>query len=59
MNTRHIITNESWFGGGNGYYTDKFKIIRVEKIAKIFHSSLEKICEENKKGVIKSTKKVV
>ena len=42
---------------GNGYYTDKFKIIRVEKIAKFFHSSLEKICEENKKGSYKKYKK--
>ena len=57
MNTRHIITNESWFGGGMDITPTNLKSSESKKIAKFFHSSLEKICEENKKGSYKKYKK--
>ena len=56
MNTRHIITKKSWFGGGMDITPTDLKSKESEKIAKYFHDNLKKICEENKKEVIKNTK---
>ena len=57
MNTRHIITKESWFGGGMDITPTDLKSKESEKLAKYFHDNLKKICEENKKGSYKKYKK--
>ncbi len=57
MNTRHIITKESWFGGGMDLTPTDLKSKESEKLAKYFHDNLKKICEENKKGSYKKYKK--
>ena len=50
MNTRHIITKKSWFGGGMDITPTNLKSNESKKLAEYFHQNLEKICEENKKG---------
>ena len=57
MNTRHIITKKSWFGGGMDITPTDLKSKESEKLAEYFHDNLKKICEENKKGSYKEYKK--
>ena len=57
MNTRHIITKESWFGGGMDITPTNLKSKESLKLAKFFHRNLEKICEEYRKGSYKKYKK--
>ena len=57
MNTRFIVTEKEWFGGGaditpSDKYSDESK-----KLAKIFHKDLKEICENYKKGSFKKYKK--
>ena len=57
MNTRHIITKNSWFGGGMDITPTDLKSKESEKLAKYFHKNIKKICEENQKGSYKKFKK--
>ena len=57
MNTRHIITEKSWFGGGMDITPTNLKSFESKNIAKFFHLKLEEICEENLKGSYKKYKK--
>ena len=57
MNTRHIITKQSWFGGGMDITPTNLKSEESKKLARYFHKNIEKICEENKKGSYKKYKK--
>ena len=44
FNTRFIVTSKNWFGGG----IDVTPCFKDKKEEKIFHSSLRKVCKENK-----------
>ncbi len=57
MNTRYIVTKESWFGGGMDITPTNLKSKESLKLAKFFHRNLEKICEEYRKGSYKKYKK--
>ena len=57
MNTRHIVTKNSWFGGGMDITPTDLKSKESEKLAKYFHKNIKKICEENQKGSYKKFKK--
>ena len=53
MNTRYIITQKQWFGGGTDI-TPTYKNSQESKnLAKFFHKNLKKICEEYQKGSYK------
>ena len=53
MNTRYIITQKQWFGGGTDI-TPTYKNSQESKnLAKLFHKNLKKICEEYQKGSYK------
>ena len=45
MNTRHIITSKSWFGGG----TDLTPIIKNDEDKEQFHSALKVMCDKHDK----------
>ena len=49
FNTRFIVTSKNWFGGG----IDVTPCFKDKKEEKIFHSSLKKVCKENKKNYTK------
>ena len=57
MNTRHIVTKNSWFGGGMDITPTDLKSKESEKLAEYFHKNIKKICEENKKGSYEKFKK--
>tara|TARA_B100000287_G_scaffold435197_1_gene502361 strand:+ start:2315 stop:3163 length:849 start_codon:yes stop_codon:yes gene_type:complete len=57
MNTRFIITRKSWFGGGTDITPSDLGSKSSQKLAKFFHSELEKICEDYHKGSYKKFKK--
>ena len=57
MNTRHIVTKNSWFGGGMDITPTDLKSKESEKLAEYFHKNIKKICEENQKGSYKKFKK--
>ena len=50
MNTRFIITEKSWFGGGTDITPSNLKSVGSKRIAKYFHEKLEDICENYQKG---------
>ena len=50
MNTRFIVTQKSWFGGGTDITPTDKKSSESIKIAKYFHNELKHICEKYKKG---------
>ena len=49
FNTRFIVTSKNWFGGG----IDLTPCLKDKREEKYFHSSLKKICKENKKNYAK------
>lgn len=53
MNTRHIVTAKSWFGGGS----DLTPMIGDEKDAADFHARLKKACDAHDPGYYPSFKK--
>tara|TARA_B100000029_G_scaffold445163_1_gene465407 strand:+ start:166 stop:1011 length:846 start_codon:yes stop_codon:yes gene_type:complete len=50
MNTRFIVTNKSWFGGGMDITPSNLDSAESKKIAKIFHKNIKKVCDEYKTG---------
>ena len=56
MNTRFIVTEKSWFGGGADITPTNLTSKQSKKLAKLFHNNFKKICESSKKEVIKHTK---
>ncbi len=46
FNTRFIVTTKNWFGGG----IDLTPCFKDKKEEKYFHSSLKRVCRENKKN---------
>ncbi|MEL0125236.1 MAG: oxygen-dependent coproporphyrinogen oxidase [Alphaproteobacteria bacterium] len=46
MNTRFIVTEKSWFGGGADITPTNKKSEKSKKIAKFFHKNLKKICDK-------------
>ena len=58
MNTRFIVTEKSWFGGGADITpTNLTSKQSKKKLAKLFHNNFKKICESSKKGSYKTYKK--
>ncbi len=43
MNTRHIVTSKSWFGGG----ADLSPVFSIEKDTKAFHKALKNCCDRH------------
>ena len=57
MNTRFIVTQKQWFGGGADI-TPTYKNTKQSKdLAKIFHKNLKNACDNYKKGCYKKFKK--
>ena len=57
MNTRFIVTQKQWFGGGADI-TPTYKNTKQSKdLAKIFHNNLKNACDNYKKGSYKKFKK--
>ena len=52
FNTRFIVTSKNWFGGG----IDLTPCFKDKKEEKYFHSSLKRVCMENKKDYTKYKK---
>ena len=57
MNTRLIITQKQWFGGGTDITPSDKKSLQSKKIATFFHNELEKTCNKYKPGSYKKYKK--
>ena len=57
MNTRYIVTQKSWFGGGIDITPSDKNSVESKKIANYFHGELEKTCNNYKKGSYKKYKK--
>ena len=56
MNTRFIVTQKQWFGGGADI-TPTYKNSKQSKdLAKIFHKNLKNTCDSYKKVAIKNLK---
>ena len=45
MNTRFIVTEKSWFGGGTDITPTDKKCKKSQEIAAVFHDELKKICD--------------
>ena len=57
MNTRFIVTEKSWFGGGADI-TPTYKDSEESKnIAKLFHENLKTICDDYKPNAYEKYKK--
>ena len=56
MNTRFIVTNKFWFGGGADITPVNKKSKKSKEIAKIFHNAFKDTCEKFKKGTYKKYK---
>ena len=50
MNTRFIVTDKAWFGGGMDITPSKLDSRESKEIAKIFHKNIKKVCDDYKKG---------
>lgn len=50
MNTRFIVTEKFWFGGGADITPVNKKSKASITLAKLFHNSFKKVCENYKKG---------
>ena len=57
MNTRYIVTQKSWFGGGIDITPSDKNSGESKKIANYFHGELEKTCNDYKKGSYEKYKK--
>ena len=57
MNTRYIVTQKSWFGGGIDITPSDKNSEESKKIANFFHKELEKTCNNYVKGSYKKYKK--
>ena len=57
MNTRYIVTEKSWFGGGIDITPSDKSSEESRKIANFFHKELEKTCNKYKKGAYTKYKK--
>ena len=57
MNTRYIVTQKSWFGGGIDITPSDKSSEESIKIADFFHRELKKTCNNYKKGSYKKYKK--
>jgi coproporphyrinogen III oxidase len=57
MNTRFLVTEKSWFGGGTDITPSDKKSNESKTISKFFHQELKKICEDYKKGSYQEYKK--
>ena len=57
MNTRYIVTQKSWFGGGIDITPSDKSSEESRNIAKFFHKELEKMCDKYKKGSYTKYKK--
>ena len=59
MNTRYIVTQKSWFGGGIDITPNDKNSLESKKISNFFHGELEKTCNDYKKGSYKKIQKMV
>ena len=57
MNTRFIVTEKSWFGGGTDITPSNLNSSSSKRLAKFFHTQLRQTCEKSKKGSYKKYKK--
>ena len=57
MNTRLIITEKLWFGGGIDITPSNKKSFQSKKLATFFHNELKKTCDNYKKGCYRKYKK--
>ena len=57
MNTRFIVTNNAWFGGGADITPCDKKSVNSIKQADLFHKNFKIICDEYKKGAYLKYKK--
>lgn len=57
MNTRFIVTEKSWFGGGTDITPTDKKCNKSLKIAAVFHDELKKICDVYNPSSYKKYKK--
>ncbi len=57
LNTRYIVTEKSWFGGGIDITPSDKNSKESRLIAKFFHQELKKTCENYQKGCYKKFKK--
>lgn len=57
MNTRFIVTEKSWFGGGADITPTYKNSIESKRLAKLFHKSLKTTCDSYKNGCYKKFSK--
>ncbi|MEE2694913.1 MAG: oxygen-dependent coproporphyrinogen oxidase [Pseudomonadota bacterium] len=57
MNTRFLVTEKCWFGGGTDITPSDKKSNESKIISKYFHHELKKICENYRKGSYQKYKK--
>ena len=57
MNTRYIVTQNSWFGGGIDITPSDKKSKESKDIANFFHQELKKTCDRYNKGCYQKYKK--
>ena len=57
MNTRFIVTEKFWFGGGADITPINKKSLASKSLAGLFHKSYKKICDEYKNGSYEKYKK--